>query len=93
MIGEWDLWIIALGILVGCGAPVAFFIVAVATGVNEHILIGIGVSLIALIAWQLDHPFQFLGGIALPVGGFVAFVALSNLKEYLQRGRERGGNR
>ena len=96
-IADLDLVAIALGILVAWVAPFVFIMAVMTTDAPgssagpAYTIIGIGVALIALLAWWLDHPFQFLGGIALAVGGFVAYVAVSNLREYLQRRRGGGG--
>gem|GEM_PF-6707268 len=98
MIGQLDLGVIALGIFVAWVAPFVFIMAVMTTDAPgsspgpAYIILGTGVALIALIAWWVDHPFQFLGGIALAAGGFVTYVALSNLKEYLQRRRGRAAS-
>jgi hypothetical protein len=95
MMGGVDVGVIALGILVPIFAPFVLMIAimsADAPGSSRApgcIMIGGGLALVALIAWWVDHPFQFLGGIALTVGGFVAYVAVFNLKEHLQRRGDR----
>ena len=94
MIGELDVGVIALGIFVAMFAPLVLMIAVMsadAPGSSHapgYMIIGGGVALVALIAWWVDHPFQFLGGIALAVGGFGGYVALSNFNEYLARRRE-----
>ena len=97
MIGELDVGVIALGIFVAMFAPFVLFMAVMTTDapgsspVPAYTIMGGGVALVALIAWWVDHPFQFLGGIALAVGGFGGYVALSNFTEYLARRRERDG--
>lgn len=99
MTGELDLGVIALGILVAWVTPVVLGMAAMATGAPgasmapAYIIMGIGLALIALLAWWVDHPLQFFGGIALAVAGFVAFLAVVSLIEYMRDRRERASNK
>ena len=98
MIGGLDLGVIALGIFVAWVAPFVLMIAVMTTdapgssSAPAYIIMGIGLALIALLAWRMDHPFQFLGGIALAIAGFVAYLALFNLKESIQRRRQGASN-
>jgi len=97
MIGDVDLGVIALGIFVAMFAPFVLFIAIMTTDapgsspLPAYTIMGGGVALVALIAWWVDHPFQFLGGIALAVGGFGGYVAVGTVIEYFQNRRERDG--
>ncbi|TMI99813.1 MAG: hypothetical protein E6G97_21285 [Alphaproteobacteria bacterium] len=72
MIGPVDAGVIALGIFFGMLAPFVFVMAIMSTdapgssATPAYTVMGGGVVLIALIAWWVDHPFQFFGGMALP---------------------------
>ena len=91
MVGEVDVGIIALGILVVCVAPFVFFITASLTGVDDLALQGIMLLVIGLFALCLNHPFQFLAPIALGVSVYVIAETADWVRMYLQRRRERSG--